>query len=133
MAASDDPNFLSAAAEGGIGGLAGYQSAMERAAERQGEVTSEMSDLIIAREANDLRRQAAQASATQQQVVNFIDTLEAEQKNLAENWSMMSEEQRAEAQQRIDNLRATVNGLLYDEQTEKNEQYDNPPEQYVTD
>jgi hypothetical protein len=125
MAASDDPNFLSAAAEGGIGGLAGYQSAMERAAERQGEVTSEMSDLIIAREANDLRRQAAEASATnaalrarQGEIKTLIDMLEAEQKSLADGMigANLTAEQRetaeAEALQRVEQLRARIKALM---------------------
>ncbi len=63
MAASDNPDFLSAAAEGGIGGLAGYQSVIESAADRQAESSEQMKDLLVAREANDIRRQVAQARA----------------------------------------------------------------------
>ena len=119
MAASDRPDFLAAAAEGGIGGLAGYQSAMERAAERQGEISADVSDLIIAREANDLRRQAAAASAynaniraQQAQIGNIIDMLEAEQKSLNEGLGVMSEEEQLATQQRVDALRAQLNALM---------------------
>jgi len=85
MAASDSPDFLTAAAEGGIGGLAGYQGAMESAAQRQGDISSEEVDLMVAREANDLRRQAAAAraaGAVSDMQFNRIDVLQNELENI---------------------------------------------------
>jgi len=78
MAASDEPDFLAAAAEGGIGGLAGYQSAMERAAERQGEISSDLTDLAVARETARLKGLGSafeQQEAMREAQENRVDTL----------------------------------------------------------
>ena len=113
MAASDDPNFLSTVAEGGIGGLAGYQDVMGRAAERQGEISSEMVDLAVAREANDLRRQAeaAQRAGTLSDLqFNRIDVLQGELENV--NTQLLEgavpEEQAKQLRQRQAQLREAL-------------------------
>jgi len=113
MAASDDPNFLSTVAEGGIGGLAGYQDVMGRAAERQGEISSEMVDLAVAREANDLRRQAeaAQRAGTLSDLqFNRIDVLQGELENV--NTQLLEgavpEEQAKQLRQRQEQLREAL-------------------------
>jgi hypothetical protein len=119
MAASDDPDFLSAAAEGGIGGLAGYQSAMERAAERQGEISSEMVDLAVAREANDLRRQAEaaqRAGALSDLQFKRIDVLQGELENVNTQLveGAFSEEQKKQLRQRQEQLRKALKNLYED-------------------
>jgi len=119
MAASDDPDFLSAAAEGGIGGLAGYQSAMERAAERQGEISSEMVDLAVAREANDLRRQAEaaqRAGALSDLQFNRIDVLQGELENVNTQLveGAFSEEQKKQLRKRQEQLRKALKNLYED-------------------
>lgn len=118
MAASDNPNFLGALGEGGLQGLAGFQSAMESAAERQGDISSEEVDLMVAREANDIRRQAADASranaavrARQGQINNLIDLYEAEQKALLENPAAVDEE-KAAAQKRVSALKQQIDALM---------------------
>jgi len=112
MAASDDPDFLSAAAEGGIGGLAGYQSAMERAAERQGEISSDLTDLAVARETAALKQRAAQAAMEEQMTDKQYENLELLQgeienvnQQLTENMAM-PEEDRAKLKTYRDRLMA---------------------------
>jgi len=118
MAASDNPNFLGALGEGGLQGLAGFQSAMESAAERQGDISSEEVDLMVAREANDIRRQAADASranaavrASQAQIKNIIDLIRMEQERLVESASMMTAEEQAATAERINQYRKELDAL----------------------
>lgn len=119
MMASDNPDFLGALGEGGIQGLSAFASAQDAAAQRQGEISADMTDLMVAREANDIRRQAAQASAAnaavranQGEINNLISLLEAEQKQLAEGFTAMEEEDQLAAQQRINALRQRINALM---------------------
>lgn len=135
MAASDDPDFLSAAAEGGIGGLAGYQSAMERAAQRQGEISSDVIDLGIARETAALKQRAAQAAienrisdeeaARIKSLIDFRSTL-ADQ--LAE--SLGDEEASAELQRQIDAIDAQLAPAMGTGSAAQNFEYD--PSNYGT-
>jgi len=119
MMASDNPDFLGALGEGGIQGLSAFASAQDAAAQRQGEISADMTDLMVAREANDIRRQAAQASAAnaavranQGEIDNLLSLLETEQKQLAEGFSVMEEEDQLAAQQRINSLRQRINELM---------------------
>jgi hypothetical protein len=114
MAASDDPNFLSAAAEGGIGGLAGYQSAMERAAKRQGEISSDLTDLAVARETSRLRGLNAlfdQQEAMREQRFSQIEVLQNQLEDvntqLVEN-PAMEDEAKAQLTTRRDQLRQAL-------------------------
>jgi hypothetical protein len=114
MAASDDPNFLSAAAEGGIGGLAGYQSAMERAAKRQGEISSDLTDLAVARETSRLRGLNAlfdQQEAMREQRFSQIEVLQNQLEDintqLVEN-PAMEDEAKAQLTARRDQLRQAL-------------------------
>ena len=63
MMGSDNPDFLGAAAEGGIQGLAGYQGTMEGAADRREQINSELTGLAAAEETSNLRRLSAQVDA----------------------------------------------------------------------
>jgi len=108
MAASDDPDFLSAAAEGGIGGLAGYQSAMERAAERQGEISSDLTDLAVARETSRLRglstafdQQEAMREAAAGRVDRLIELRNTLQDSLETTYD---ETERVRIQNKIQNI-----------------------------
>jgi len=118
MAASDNPDFLSAAAEGGIGGLAGYQSAMESAAERQGDITSDVIDLGIARETAALKQRAAEAAMNQQitdEQYAELDLLqgqiEAINDQIANNPAMSDEEKDTLATRRNQLVSAVSSGM----------------------
>lgn len=118
MMASDNPDFLGALGEGGIQGLAAYSGAQQAAQERQGAIGDEMTDLMIAREANDLRRQAADARAAgalSDQAFARVNTLQNQLEDintqLAEN-PTMEDEAKAQLTTRRDQIRQALDDAL---------------------
>ena len=113
MAGSRRQDILGAAAEGGLEGLTGYQQDMARAAEQQAVGSKQMTDLMVAREANDIRRQAAQAKAQGnltderfKQINALTDLLNSEVENV-----VTAEDPEAQ-QARINNLRQQIFALM---------------------